>query len=174
MTKAESKVESQPYTYRLPDVSVAELSGLLETMVGHETNDKINLSELAEDLHLDIDNVFPLTDALIILKFIKVEHSEFIFLAAGKQFAAAGILERKHLFARHLLKYVPLAHHIREVLDSEPHHRISENVLLEELQVSLNEEEAERLLKVIIDWGRYAEIFAYDYDSGILSLENPE
>jgi NitT/TauT family transport system ATP-binding protein len=26
---------------------------------------------------------------------------------------------------------------------------------------------------VIIDWGRYAELFAYDHNSGILSTENP-
>jgi NitT/TauT family transport system ATP-binding protein len=25
----------------------------------------------------------------------------------------------------------------------------------------------------MIDWGRYAEIFAYDFNTGILSLENP-
>ena len=28
------------------------------------------------------------------------------------------------------------------------------------------------MLDTIIDWGRYAEIFAYDYDSEVLSLEN--
>jgi NitT/TauT family transport system ATP-binding protein len=26
---------------------------------------------------------------------------------------------------------------------------------------------------VIVDWGRYAEIFAYDYEAGIFSTENP-
>jgi NitT/TauT family transport system ATP-binding protein len=25
----------------------------------------------------------------------------------------------------------------------------------------------------VINWGRYAELFAYDYDRGTLSLENP-
>jgi len=25
----------------------------------------------------------------------------------------------------------------------------------------------------VINWGRYAELFAYDYDRGVLSLENP-
>ena len=29
------------------------------------------------------------------------------------------------------------------------------------------------VLKTMIDWGRYAEIFAYDVKTGILSLENP-
>ena len=34
------------------------------------------------------------------------------------------------------------------------------------------EEEAERVLETVINWGRHAEIFAYDYDSEVLSLEN--
>ena len=29
------------------------------------------------------------------------------------------------------------------------------------------------MLETVINWGRYAELFAYDYDSGVLSLENP-
>jgi NitT/TauT family transport system ATP-binding protein len=30
------------------------------------------------------------------------------------------------------------------------------------------------VLATVIDWGRYAELFAYDYNTGILSLENPQ
>ncbi len=29
------------------------------------------------------------------------------------------------------------------------------------------------MLETVINWGRYAELFAYDYDRGVLSLENP-
>jgi hypothetical protein len=36
----------------------------------------------------------------------------------------------------------------------------------------LSEEEAERVLETVINWGRHAEIFAYDYDTEVLSLEN--
>ena len=35
-------------------------------------------------------------------------------------------------------------------------------------------EEAHRNLSIIIDWGRYAELFAYNTQSDILSLENPQ
>ncbi len=49
-----------------------------------------------------------------------------------------------------------------------------EDYFLAELQEHLTENEAARVFKTIIDWGRYAEIFAYDYDSGMLSLENPK
>ena len=44
---------------------------------------------------------------------------------------------------------------------------------LSKLEDFLSEKEAERVLRTMIDWGRYAELFAYDFNTGILSLENP-
>ncbi len=32
---------------------------------------------------------------------------------------------------------------------------------------------AARVLQVIVDWGRYAELFAYDYQTGVFSAANP-
>jgi NitT/TauT family transport system ATP-binding protein len=162
------------YAYRLPDVSVSELTGLLEAMTEHESDGRIDLPELAESLHLDINNLFPLTEALDILRFAQITRGHLILLTAGQAFIDADILHRKQLFAEHLLKYIPLARHIREVLDTNAQHRAEEEFFLHELEAFLSEDESERLLKVIIDWGRYAELFAYDYDAGILSLENPQ
>ncbi|HEV2523840.1 MAG TPA: nitrate/sulfonate/bicarbonate ABC transporter ATP-binding protein [Gammaproteobacteria bacterium] len=161
------------YAYRLPDVGVSELIGLLETMEEHENEGMVNLPQLGEELHLDVNDLFPLTDVLDMLCFAKISEGNIHILEAGKQFAAADILQRKHMFAKHLLQYIPLAHHIREVLDARSNHRVTKNVFLDELEDFLSEEESERLLRIIIDWGRYAEIFAYDYDAGVLSLENP-
>jgi NitT/TauT family transport system ATP-binding protein len=161
------------YAYRLPDVGVSELTGLLEAMLAHEKEGTVDLPQLGEELHLDVNDLFPLTDVLDTLRFAKISEGEIIMLEAGRQFAAADILDRKHLFAKHLLEYIPLAHHIREVLHARSNHRASKNIFLEELEDFLSEEESERLLRIMIDWGRYAEIFAYDYDAGVLSLENP-
>jgi NitT/TauT family transport system ATP-binding protein len=45
---------------------------------------------------------------------------------------------------------------------------------LNELEDYLSEEEAERVLRIVIDWGRHAELFAYDNNEEILNLENPK
>jgi hypothetical protein len=37
----------------------------------------------------------------------------------------------------------------------------------------MSEDEAERILPAIVDWGRYAELFAYDYRTGVFSANNP-
>lgn len=162
------------YAYRLPEVDISELTGLVEAMEDHEVDGQVNLPELAESLHLDVNNVFPLTEVLDMLRFAKISEGELTFTEAGKRFAAATILERKQIFAQHLLQYIPLAQHIRNILDQSPNHRTSENTFLNELENYFSEDESERILRTIIDWGRYAEILAYDYDSGELSLENPQ
>jgi len=170
---AEEEVHPE-YAYRLPEVDISGLTGLVEAMEDHEVDGQINLPELAESLHLDVNNVFPLTEVLDMLRFAKITEGELVFTEAGKHFAAATIQERKQIFAQHLLQYIPLAQHIRQVLDQSPNHRTSENTFLNELENYFSEEESERILRTIIDWGRYAEILAYDYDSGELSLENPQ
>lgn len=175
-TKAhpQAAVKHPEYAYRLPDVSVSELIGLLEAMQEHESNGIVDLPQLSDELHLDINKLFPLAEVLDMLHFTKISEGSVNILPTGKAFAAADILQRKHLFAQHLLANIPLAHHIREILDLRSNHRASKSIFLDELEDFLSAEEAERLLRIIIDWGRYAEIFAYDYDSNTLSLENPQ
>ena len=60
------------------------------------------------------------------------------------------------------------------MLDDRPKHRAPEDRFLQELQDYLTGEEAERVLEVMVDWGRYAEIFDYDYNSGMLHLPEDE
>jgi NitT/TauT family transport system ATP-binding protein len=159
--------------YRLPDADISELTGLMEAMDELERKGGIDLPELADWLSLNVDDLFPLTEVLEILDFAKVSEGDIDLTPAGKTFAKADILERKKIFAAHLLKYVPLAGHIRRVLDERGGHRASINRFLTELEDFLMEDEAERVLRVAIEWGRYAEIFAYNNQTGILSLENP-
>lgn len=161
--------------YRLPDADISELSGLLETLDEAEYSGHISLPELAESLHLDVDDLFPLTEVLDILGFAQVSAGELVLTEAGKQFVNADILERKKIFAAHLLRYVPLAKHIRQVLEERrgTGQRASKERFLNELEDFLSEKEAERVLRTVIDWGRYAELFAYANNTGMLSLENP-
>ncbi|MCE3045165.1 MULTISPECIES: AAA-associated domain-containing protein [Legionella] len=157
--------------YRLPDVEPSELSGLIDTLQTYE--ERIDLPELADELMMNIDDLFPLLETLEILGFAKVSDGDIQLTELGNQYSEADLQERKKIFARRLLDKVPLARYIRRILDEKFGHRVSEERFLSKLEDYLSEKEAERVLKTMIDWGRYAEIFAYDFNTGILSLENP-
>ncbi len=157
--------------YRLPDVEPSELSGLIETMKSFE--ERIDLPELADELMMNIDDLFPILETLEILGFAKVSDGDIQLSELGKQFSEADLQTRKQLFAHRLLEKVPLARYIRRILDDKIGHRVSEERFLSKLEDYLSTKEAERVLKTMIDWGRYAELFAYNFNTGILSLENP-
>src|SRR3990167_6858996 len=97
--------------YRLPQVQVSELTGFLETLASPEYDRKEDLPVLAEDLHLEVDDLFPITEALDILHFVRVSEVELELTDIGRQFAAADILNQKKIFAGQLMTYVPLARH---------------------------------------------------------------
>ena len=161
--------------HRLPNVQISELTGLLDMLIEPDYLDKkIDLPILADELHLNIDDLFPITEALEILRFAQVSKGDIELNAAGKAFVNADILERKTIFANHLLSYIPLAYYIRHILDERPEHKATEERFLSELEDYLSEDAAKEVLKVVIEWGRYAEIFAYDYNTGQLNFENPK
>lgn len=162
------------FSYRIPEVDISELTGFLEVAPEHEDEGKINLPALAESLHLDVNNLFPITEVLDMLRFVKIIDGELKLTERGKEFVEADILERKKIFAEHLLRYLPIANKIKETLDQNVDHKVFKELFLEELQINFSKEEAEKILRTVISWGRYAEIFSYDYDSGELSLENPQ
>lgn len=162
---------SMNLSYRLPDVAPSELTGLLETLTTVEG--AIDLPELAHEHMLDIDDLFPTLELLELLGFAKASQGEIQLTPLGHQFAHADLQERKKQFATQLLESIPLARYICRILDEKPSHRISEERFLSKLENYFSEQEAEGVLRTIIDWGRYAELFAYDFNTGMLSLENP-
>ena len=170
---AKENLASIDMGYRLPDANVEEMTGLLELLDSPEHQGKMDLPDVADTLALNIDDLFPLTELLEIMHFAKVSSGDITITEEGRAFAEADILERKKLFSIHLKKYVPLARYIYDQLIRHPRHRALEENYLSLLEDYLSESEAERVLQTVIEWGRYAELFAYDYNAGVLSLENP-
>jgi NitT/TauT family transport system ATP-binding protein len=136
-------------------------------------NGKADLPVIAEEQHLEVDELFPAAEALQLLRFAEVEGGDMKLTQAGLQFAHGETDDRKKLFARHLITYVPLAAHVRRVLDERASHTAPKSRFFDELEDYMAEDAAEQTLRTIISWGRYAEVFAYDDNRQAFSLENP-
>src|SRR5437588_2747728 len=167
-----AKAEPIGIGFRLPDASVQQLSGLIENLTEAPYHGRADLPHLADEENLVMDELFPLIETLQLFGFAHVSGGDIELTPLGRAYAEADMLARKQIFAEALLKHVPLAAHIRRVLDERPGHRAPSARFLRELEDHLSEEEAERVLDTVINWGRHAEIFAYDYDSEVLNLEN--
>jgi NitT/TauT family transport system ATP-binding protein len=154
-------------------VSSNVLAGLMEAVAEPPNNGKADLPVIAEEGRLEVDDLFPAAEALQMLRFAEVEGGDIRLTEAGLQFTRDDTDDRKKLFARHLITYVPLAAHIRRVLDERASHLAPKSRFLDELEDYMAEEAAEQTLRTIISWGRYAEVFAYDDHRQVFSLENP-
>ena len=160
--------------YRLPDASIQQLVGLLDLLVAEPFNGRADLPHLAETEHISTEDLVVMAEALQLMGFAQVGGGDIDVTAVGRAFAEADLQGRKQIFADSLMRNIGFIAHIRRVLDERPGHAAPEQRFLGELEDHLSEEEAQRVLETVINWGRYAELFAYDYDRGVLSLENPQ
>ena len=157
----------------LPRVSANALAGLIEALAGAPYNGEADLPVIASTLQMEVDDLFPIAEALQLLRFAEVEGGDIKLTDAGKQFAESGVDDRKKLFQRQLLGYVPLAAHIRRVLQDRAQHEAPKRRFVDELEDHMAEEAAEGTLRCVVAWARFAEAFAYDDRSETFSLDNP-
>ncbi|MDR3422362.1 MAG: nitrate/sulfonate/bicarbonate ABC transporter ATP-binding protein [Xanthobacteraceae bacterium] len=157
----------------LPRVSANLLSGFIETLAAEPYSGKADLPVIAELLHMEADDLFPVSDALQMLNLVEVEGGDIKITETGKQFVEAGTDDRKKIFQRQLLSYVPLAAHIRRVLQERANHVAPKSRFFDELEDHMGHDDVEQTLRSVTAWARYAEVFAYDDDSQTFSLENP-
>jgi NitT/TauT family transport system ATP-binding protein len=157
----------------LPEVSMGLISGLLEAVSAPPYSGKADLPEIASDLQMEIDELFPVVETLQLLRMAEVEGGDIQLTETGKRFANEETDERKRIFARLLIRYVPFAAHIRRVLDERDSHTAPKSRFIDELEDHMTPDMAEQTLDAVIGWARFAELFAYDDDTGMFSMENP-
>jgi NitT/TauT family transport system ATP-binding protein len=158
----------------LPPISTNMLSGLMEALAAPPFDGKADLPELAAALRLEVDKLFPIVEALQLLRFADLADGDVMLTEEGASFVTSDVDERKRCFAEHMLAHVPLAALIKRVLDERPTHRAPFSRFEEELEDYMSEEFAEATLHAMIAWGRYAELFGYEAQTRQFDLENPE
>ena len=159
---------------RLPDVSTNTMAGLIETLAAAPYHGRADMPEIARSLHLEVDDLFPIVEMLQQLGFADVREGDVLLTPPARVFAEMGTQARKLMFADHLLRNVPLAARIKKVLDERPGHRAPRVRFEQELEDVLSDVAAEETLDTVIDWARYGEVFSYNDQTEIFSLEDVE
>jgi NitT/TauT family transport system ATP-binding protein len=157
----------------LTHVSTNTLAGMIEALAASPNNGSAELATLARELQMEADELLPIAETLQLMRFAEIEGRTIRLTPAARRYDAADVDERKQLFAQHLLAYVPLASHIRRVLDDRASHQAPATRFRDELEDFMSEPYAEETMDAIITWGRYAEIFAYHEDDDRFSLDDP-
>ncbi|CAN5843955.1 nitrate/sulfonate/bicarbonate ABC transporter ATP-binding protein [soil metagenome] len=169
-----SEAMSRHLGYRLPETDVSRIEGVLDLLADAPFNGRADLPQMAEESELTDEELFPTYEALNLLGLALLEKGDIILTALGKHYASADQAVRQELFGQQLLMHVPLAAHIRRNLEQEASGSIPEQPLLELLEEFLKADEAKRVLEIAVEWGRYGEVYEYDYHTGRLSLPEPD
>ena len=106
--RAPDAVASAGVAMVLPEVSTNLLAGLMETLAGEPFNGKADLPEIADELSLEVDELFPIVETLQLLRFAEVAHGDIRLTPTGRRFVDLDVDARKRLFAEQLDR--PRAH----------------------------------------------------------------
>ncbi len=163
----------QPATLgeKVPRVSANQIAGLIEALAEPQRGGRADLPELADALGLGVDELLPVLEASELLGFAQMRDGDVALTDGGRVYFDADLLRRKEIFAAHLIRNVPLAAHIRRVLEERHTHMAPRARFLAELEDFLEAEDGEQVLDAVIAWGRFAELFEYDLDRAEFALE---
>ena len=162
---------AKPVLQVLPHAKAGGMAGLLEFL--NDRGGKEDLYHLAEELLMEVDDLFPIVEEAVLLGFAKSREGDVEITPAGKAFAEADIATRKRLFREAALANVLLLQQIRSALEKKSDGSIPLEFFRDVLDEHLPEEEVHRQIETVLNWGRYAEIFTYDSETDRLLLHQP-
>jgi NitT/TauT family transport system ATP-binding protein len=157
------------HTRALPPIPVNELTGMLEHLDA-AAEERHDLYRLADDLTIDSDHLLELVETAELLGFATVAQGDITLTPLGETFSEASILARKEIYATRVRR-LPLFRWLLGLLGAANNHQLEWDVVQTALELEFLPEEAERQLETAINWGRYAELLAYDDDSAAIYLE---
>jgi NitT/TauT family transport system ATP-binding protein len=153
----------------LPHATAGGMAGLLEFL--NDRGGEEDLYHLAEELLMEVDDLFPIVDAAVILGFARSAQGDVQTTDAGRAFAEADIATRKELFREAVLENVTLLQQIRSALKKKSDHSLPLEFFRDVLDEHFTYEDAQKQLDTALNWGRYAELFSYDAESDRLLLD---
>ena len=155
----------------LPHARVGGIAGLLELL--NDRGGREDLYRLSEQLVMDVQDLLPIVEGAVLLGFATLKEGDVEITPQGAMFAEGDIQRQKVLFREASLKHVMVLQQIDSILRAKTDHSIPREFFHDILDEHFSQEEVERQLDTAMNWGRYAEIFDYDSETGRLILAEP-
>jgi len=153
----------------LPPITINDLAGFLEHLA-ETPRHRHDIYRLAEELRADSDHLLRLTEVAELLGFATIGQGDIALTPLGETFAEASILARKEIFATRIRR-VPIFRWLLAMLGSAPGQRLKREVIQTALELEFPPDEADRQIEIAVNWGRYAELLAYDDVDEVIFLE---
>jgi NitT/TauT family transport system ATP-binding protein len=153
----------------IPYARVGAITGFVELI--SDLGGRTDLFKVGRELYMDLEDLLPIVEASELLGFTRYKQGDIELTEDGEKFVEADLLKKKEIFREKVLENVFMIKQIVRVLKSKTNKRISEDFFLDILERRMTRSEAEKQMDILIDWGRYAELFTYDDETDELILE---
>ncbi|WP_040952199.1 nitrate/sulfonate/bicarbonate ABC transporter ATP-binding protein [Gorillibacterium massiliense] len=175
LTKREIKAVELPGELKkkiekIPEVRTGALTGFIELI--DDLGNQVDLYKLADQLSLNLEDFLPIVETAQLLGFATILQGDIDLTDKGHQFAEASVLQRKEIFKDQVQLHVRIMEKIMWTLHSKSNNKMDREFFVEIFEKHFGTEEAIHQLDTLIDWGRYAELFAYDEKAKVLYLEH--
>jgi len=149
-----------PLNTPIPEASVGGMAGLVEMTAA--AGGSADLTELADNLSFEVDDLLPLVDAAQMLGLLTINGVNVTLTQAGKDWASADVLQAKQIFAHQAVNRVPLVKTIYTALKGSQDGQLREDFFRDLLRRGYTSSDAEEQLARAIDWGRYGELYEHE------------
>lgn len=154
----------------IPQVGISRVIGLLEVL--DDAGGRYDIFRLARDINYEFGEMVQVIKAAEMLDLVVTPGADVVITGTGSRFLREDVNDRKQTL-KEQLKKLALFKTVVETLERTEEHRATEDDFLEILTLHLPAENAESLLKTVIDWGRYAELLGYSPDDQEVYLDQP-
>ncbi len=159
--------EQEPFE-PLPRASSNEVVGLLEYLDAR--GGKEDVFRIATDTNREFGRVIRVVKAAEMLDFVDTPKRIVALTSQGQRFVKAAPQERKTIWREQLLT-LRLFREVRGILNSRSRNEIHRDELIELIQANMPQENYDRVLDTFIRWARFGDLFAYDENEQMISLQ---
>ena len=159
----------RPVVQSIPTVSLAATIGLLEVL---ENEGAMELFELARHVDLEFTQLLLVVKAAELLGWVGTPGERVEMTEEGRKFLAADINTRKKLLNARLREIFVFTLIIQMLKQSE-NGEVPDEVILCEFALYFPHERPQRVLRTVVAWARYAELFKYSGTRKVLYGLNP-
>ncbi len=163
---SETKIQTEP---PLPAIGIGEILGLVEVL--KSKGGKEDIYKLAAELKMEFGDMITVIRGAELLGLVNTPGGDVVIENLGIEVSKSKVNARKLIIRDQLLK-INVFSQLSTFLRERDDHQATRDQLLEKLAELVPNEDNERTLSTVVAWGRYAELFGYNDDSGTFYLDN--
>jgi NitT/TauT family transport system ATP-binding protein len=141
----------------IPSVSLSSVIGLLEIL---ENEGSLELFELTRHAHMELSQLLLVVKAAGLFRWVETSGGRVAMTVDGGKFLAADIKTRKQLLNASLRRLF-VFDIVVQMLKQSANGEVDEAVVLDRLARALPHEQTSRILRTVVAWARYGELFRY-------------